>query len=866
MFWRNSLIIALIVALNFSLWWLSNPQADERPWGGQINGLSYTPWRDDLRAERATHADPAEIEANLAHLAQHASNIRTYGTNGGQELVPALAAHHNLQVTLGIWIGPDAAANELEIANGIDLARRNPNVHRVMVGNESVLRGDVTVPQLSAYIQRVQSQLSVPISTAEPWHIWHEHPELAPVVDFITVHILPYWEGIPLESAVGFVADRYATLQKEFPDKHIMIGEVGWPSEGQWFKGAEPSRINQGRFIRQFLNYATEKQLDYFVIEAFDSNWKRDLEGTVGAHWGLWERDMSAKFPMSGTIVERRNGLLGFGIATLLALLPMILFVRRHGNLYGGGRFFYAFLIQAVASILVWAVLAALSENLISTTSLAWVALILAQVVLLAVLLVDGYELTEVVWANQWQRNFLPHETPPRHDAPKVSIHVPCYNEPPHMVIETLNALAALDYPNFEVLVIDNNTKDEAVWRPLEEHCAVLGERFRFFHLAPWPGYKAGALNFALQETAADAAVVGVIDSDYVVSPDWLLATMPYFDREAVAFVQAPQDYRDWPGDAFKTMCNWEYAGFFHIGMVQRNERNAIIQHGTMTLIRKTALNAVGGWSEWCICEDAELGLRLFEAGHESVYLSHSLGKGLIPDSFAGYKAQRFRWAYGAVQIIKRHMAALLPGGKELTTGQRYHFVSGWLPWFADAANLVFAVAAIFWSGLLWLKWVEFPPAVFLVPTLSAFAFKVVAGFWLYSRRLTCSWRQRVGAAIAGMGLTHAVGRAVWQGIFTSGKPFFRTPKCADRPAMLQGLLMALEECILLTGLMVAAIGILNYYGLANRDAKLWAAMLFVQSLPYWAALITSMVNAVPDVWRRRVPPVPQAPSLVITP
>jgi exo-beta-1,3-glucanase (GH17 family)/cellulose synthase/poly-beta-1,6-N-acetylglucosamine synthase-like glycosyltransferase len=848
---RTLLIIGIIIALNSAFWSLTNPTAEERPWGGLINGLSYTPWRENLVADKGQHADATEIDANLAKLAEHAMMVRTYGTNGGQELVPKLAARHGLRVTLGIWIGNDLAANELEIANGIDLARNNPNVKRVLVGNESLLRGDISVPQLIEYIQRVQRQVTIPVSTAEPWHVWQDHPELAPAVDFITTHILPYWEGVPIDRAVDFVADRYGQIKKEYPDKHIVIGEVGWPSDGQWFKGAEPSRINQGRFVRQFLNFATEEKLDYFIIEAFDSAWKRKLEGTVGAHWGLWDREMTAKFPMSGTITESRNGTLGFGIASLLALLPMFIFIRRHPNLRVMGQLFYAGLIQAVCSVLVWAVIAALVGNIISATSFAWVALIVAQIVLLSVLLVDGYELTEVVWANQWRRNFLPHDEALPADAPKVSIHVPCYNEPPHMVIETLNALAQLDYPNFEVLVIDNNTKDEAVWRPLEAHCAVLGARFRFFHLPKWPGYKAGALNFALQQTAPDASIVGVIDSDYVVLPEWLRATIPYFEKDKVAFVQAPQDYRDWPGDSFKTMCNWEYAGFFHIGMVQRNERNAIIQHGTMTLMRKGALQEVGGWSEWCICEDAELGLRLFEAGYESVYLNHSLGKGLIPDSFAGYKSQRFRWAYGAVQIIKRHLSALLPGGKELTTGQRYHFVSGWLPWFADAANLVFAVAAIFWSVLLWAKWVEFPPAVFLVPTLSAFAFKIIAGFWLYSKRLNCSWRNRIGAAIAGMGLTHAVGRAVWQGMFTSGTPFFRTPKCEDRPALMQGFLMAREEVVLLVGLLFCAGSLLQLYGVANRNAVLWAMMLFVQSLPYWAALITSLMCAVPQ-WRRR--------------
>ena len=848
---RYVLIVLCIVGVNLGCWFFANPKADGEPWGGVIAGLSYTPWRSELSATEGRHDDAAAIDAKLALIAQHALNVRTYGTNGGQELVPKLAARHHLGVALGIWIGRDLAANELEIANGIDLAGSNANVHRIIVGNESLLREDVTPAQLIEYIRRVQRQVSVPVTTAEPWHVWLKYAELAQAVDYLGVHILPYWEGVPIDHAPDYAMQRYEDVRKQYPDKHIYIGEIGWPSEGQWQKGAEPSRINQAKFIRRFLNDATERKLDYSIIEAFDSHWKRGLEGTVGAHWGLWNEDGDAKFPMSGAVTERHNWRIAFGIATLLALGPMVWFLRRHENLKFGGQLFYAGLIQAVASVLVWAVLAAIIENIITSTSLAWVVLIFAQLVLLAVLLVDGYELTEVVWSNQWRRNFMPHDAQPRPDAPKVSIHVPCYNEPPHMVIETLNALFALNYPNFEVLVIDNNTKDAAVWQPLEEHCALLGPKFRFFHLPQWPGYKAGALNFALVQTASDATIVGVIDSDYVVSPDWLRATVPYFDKSEVAFVQAPQDYRDWPGDSFKTMCNWEYAGFFHIGMVQRNERNAIIQHGTMTLMRKTALQQVGGWSEWCICEDAELGLRLFEAGYESVYLAHSLGRGLIPDSFAGYKTQRFRWAYGAVQIIKRHLSALLPGGEELTTGQRYHFVSGWLPWFADAANMVFALAAVLWSMLLWLKWVEFPPAVFLVPTLSAFAFKIVAGFWLYSKRIKCPWRDRIGAALAGMALTHTVGRAVWQGLFTSGKPFFRTPKCEDKPAFMQGILMAREELGLLAALLICAFSILQQYGAANLNAVLWAAMLLVQSLPYWAALWVSMVNALPQARRK---------------
>jgi glycosyltransferase involved in cell wall biosynthesis len=841
---RLASIIAIVITLNFALWALVNRSVEERAWGGIINGLSYSGYMEGDTANRFSDDD---IEHDMAALEGHTISIRVYGVGDGLERIVPAAGRHNIQVKLGAWISRDAKKNAEEVAHAIELVHANPNVTRLIIGNEALLRDDISLADLIDLIERTKRQVSIPVSTAEPWHIWLQYPDLADAVDFITVHLLPYWEGVPEKEAVAYTLYRYHQITAAFPHKHVLIGEAGWPSEGQWVKAAEASQINQAKYIRDFLNAATEERIDYTLIEAFDAQWKRAIEGTVGAHWGLWDLNREPKFTMSGSITESTRWLQGCVIASLLALGPIQWFVRRRQDLKFAGQLFYAGLIQAVASVLIWAIMAALAEKIINSNTIAWAALISAQVVLLALLLVDGFELTEVIWTNHKRRDFAPKTdwTPPA-DAPKVSIHVPCYNEPPHMVIETLNALAKLDYPNYEILVVDNNTKDLSVWKPLEEHCAKLGDRFRFFHLPSWPGYKAGALNFALKETAADAEIIGVIDSDYIVNPDWLRATVSYFDKADVAFVQAPQDYRDSGETIFKRMCFWEYAGFFHIGMVQRNERNAIIQHGTMTLIRAATLRNLNGWAEWCICEDAELGLRLFEKGYEAVYLNHSFGRGLMPDNFSAYKTQRFRWAYGAVQILKRHWRDLA-SGEGLSGGQRYHFISGWLPWFADAAHIVFAVAAIFWSILLLLKWVEFPPAVFLVPTLSVFVFKIVAGFWLYRARVKCSFVDRINAAVAGMALSHAVARAVWQGLFTSGKPFFRTPKCADKPAIIQTFMMAREEMALLVLLITCSTAVLIYFTPANHDAVLWGGMLWVQTLPYWAACAVATINAWPS-------------------
>lgn len=842
---RRLLVVLLVVlSANFAVWSFLNQSVSERAWSGVISGLSYSGYQYGDAEHRSTDE---EIDADMAALEGRTARIRVYGVGDGLDRIIAAAERHHIDVNLGAWVSRDAGASAEELRKAIEVVHAHPNVKRLIVGNESLLREDVKVDDLINLIEHAKQQVDIPVSTAEPWHIWQKYPQLADSVDFITVHILPYWEGVPVQGALGYIMYRYNQLTAAFPHKHVFIGEVGWPSEGQWVKGAEPSLVNEARFIRDFLNLANEQGLDYSIVEAFDAPWKHTIEGTVGAHWGLWDYHKNQKFAMSGSVAESTRWLQGCILASLLAFMPIQWFVRRKKNLKFAGQIFYGALIQAVMSILVWAVMAALAEKIINGNTIAWIALIGAQIVLLSLLLVDGFELTEVIWTNERKRPFAPRrDWVPDAGAPKVSIHVPCYNEPPHMVIETLDALARLDYPNFEVLVVDNNTKDETVWKPLEEHCAKLGARFRFFHLPSWPGYKAGALNFALSQTDVHASIIGVIDSDYVVNPDWLRSTVSYFEKQDVAFVQAPQDYRDGGESPFKRMCYWEYAGFFHIGMVQRNERNAIIQHGTMTLIRKTAMQKIGGWAEWCICEDAELGLRLFENNFDSVYMNHSFGRGLIPDDFAAYKTQRFRWAYGAVQILKRHWRDLAEGNS-LTRGQRYHFISGWLPWFADAAHIGFTVAAIFWSVLLMMGYVEFPPSVFLVPTLSVFLFKIIAGFWLYRARVTCGIRDRIGAAVAGMALSHAVARAVWQGIFTDGKPFFRTPKCENKPAMVQAVMMAREELTLLLTLIVCTISILIAFTPMNISADLWAGMLLVQTLPYWAAVIMSCINAAPS-------------------
>jgi len=465
-----------------------------------------------------------------------------------------------------------------------------------------------------------------------------------------------------------------------------------------------------------------------------------------------------------------------------------------------------------------------------------------------AVLMIYGVEFSEVMFKGPWRRAYKRAAPLPAEQELFVSIHLACYNEPPAMVIATIESLKNLEYTQYEVLVIDNNTKDEAKWKPVEEYMATLPDNFRFFHLPSWPGFKAGALNFALEQTNPKAEVVGVVDADYVVTPDWLSTLVPHFSEPNVAVVQAPQAHREWENNFFRRMSNWEFEGFFRIGMHHRHERNALIQHGTMTLVRNQALARSGGWSEWCICEDTELGLRLLEDGYELRYVDETFGRGLTPANFSALKSQRFRWAFGAMQILKRHIPKLV-GKSTLSFGQRYHFLTGWFGWLGDALQLIFTMGSIGWTlaMLAFPKAFSLPVAIMLTPILCFLLVKGALGPVLYRKTMNCSWTDIFGASLASLGLSHAIARGVMMGIIQKRGVFKVTAKGKVAGSKLDLINPIREELLLLLALIASALAMLWTRGFSNIDAQLWVTMLSLQSLPYISSVASQIISQLPD-------------------
>ena len=848
----NIIIATIIAAITVTLWAYINRPETEPPWPEVIQGFSFSPMREDDDPIRHKLPTREEIEEDLALLAGKTHAVRTYRMEGAFAEIPAMARKYGINVALGAWIDKDLKQNEAEIMRLIEYADRyRRNVVRVLVGNEVLLRENLTVEKLISYIRRVRAQVGMPVSTAEPWHVWLKHPDLVKEVDYIGVHMLPYWEGVNIRDAVDFVIDRINDLKAKYPDKPIVIAEVGWPSNGRTRRGSVASEANEAVFLRRFLQRAEQEDYVYYVMEAFDQPWKTRIESGVGAYWGVFDTHRKPKFEFSKPIVEIPQWRELAAISVVLAVIVFALLLIDAKTLTSRGRGFLAIIAYVLATAVVWIVYNYTQQYLSLNAIIVGILMLVGMIGVILVVLVEAHELAETLWVKERRRLVVPR---PVDDSrlPMVSIHVPAYNEPPDMLIETLDALARLDYPRYEVLVIDNNTKDPAVWQPVEAHCRTLGERFRFFHVDPLAGFKSGALNFALQHTDPEARVIGVIDSDYIVAPNWLRDLVPQFERDKIAVVQAPQDYRDVDENAFKAMCYAEYRGFFYIGMVTRNERNAIIQHGTMTLVRRLALQQVGGWSEWCITEDAELGLMIFLEGNEAVYIPKSYGKGLMPDTFQGYRNQRFRWAYGAVQIMRRHLGDLMGfNGGRLSLGQRYHFVAGWLPWIADGVNLLFNVAALGWSVgmILYPLQVDPPLIIFSALPLALFSFKVAKAIYLYrSARIVGTIKQTLAASLAGLALSHTIARAMWLGVLTRNKPFMRTPKMERASALFKALAVSWQEILLLAALWGLAGTLASRYEAGTFDLLLWIIVLLVQSIPYLSTVIVSVISAFPKL------------------
>jgi cellulose synthase/poly-beta-1,6-N-acetylglucosamine synthase-like glycosyltransferase len=777
--------------------------------------------------------------------------------------------------------------NMHDLDTALAAAKNSPNVTHILVGNEALFFDVVSPKYIYLYLRYANARTKIPVSTGEIVSTWDEYKKLAELTDFVAIHVFPYWNNITITDAVKYLEGEYSFMETSFPDREIMIAETGWPSNGVDRGPSEATLLNQAIYIRWVSKYLDSKKVRYNIIEAFDQPWKIfGSEKHAGGSFGVFDDQWREKFTLSGPLSL-------YGSSFMMRIIDNTL-VKIEDKIPEKYRDNY-FLTPGLISI--WLKKIGLNSDIGLLTSIffAFVSLIygwkgghlrklpflagaLTLLILINICIMIGYKawIGHYIYLYQFWINvplmLLPiagilyqlrdylkivghghikhHLTyadlhPLTGEEPFVSIHIPSYNEEPEMLIRTIEHVRALEYSRFELIIVENNTKDPAVWQPVEKYVQELHDpRIRFYHFAPLEGYKSGALNKALELTDPRAQIIGLLDADYCVQPDWLRMTLGLFEDAKIAAVQCPQANDITHATHFQKIMSYELDLFYKQGMIIRNSANAVIMNGTMCLIRRDILES----EKWCngfICEDSELGLRIQAHGHTIMYVDHTFGAGLPPRNFEEYKKQRFRWAYGAMMIFKTHWKKIF-FTSWLTFAQRFEYLFGWVGWGQMILYPFYLLILLFGSYFIYESYSFEAPYDFALLTLFYVLFLMVSTAAIYRDRMWISLRSSVLAILASASLTVTIFRAVFLAVFWNDLGFKKTNKWGVHTA--SGKLSWIKKhpgfitlVIINLTMIFLAQGILFRYGV-NTDTLIWFLLVITITLPTLSALFFQVV------------------------
>ncbi len=356
-----------VAALNLLWWWLPNRPVDISGWTAEpLQSVSFAPYRPGQSPLTRTFPTHDQIEEDLKRIQGKVRAVRTYSSGENLEAVPQRAGKYGLKVWHGAWLNNNEKENLEQINLLIDHANKyKDTIERVIVGNEVLLRKDLTANELRRYIRQVKQRVSQPVTYADVWEFWMKNPSLADEVDFITIHILPYWEDEPIGidrrepdgtlSIEKHLVDIYKKVQARFPGKKIVIGETGWPSDGRMRSDARPGRVEQVKYFSIFRSAAEREKFDYNIIEAFDQYWKSRQEGTVGAAWGLLDAQRRDKFELGKPVVAEPHWRILFALSTIISGLLLLGFVSQRRKMTRKAVLLFAFFAQLVATCYVQA-------------------------------------------------------------------------------------------------------------------------------------------------------------------------------------------------------------------------------------------------------------------------------------------------------------------------------------------------------------------------------------------------------------------------------------------------------------------------------------------------------------------------------
>ncbi len=626
--------------------------------------------------------------------------VRIYSVTRGLEKVPEIAEKLNMEVIAGAWLSKlskkEEAVIEEEINNLIKIGREQKNIRYLVVGNETLHFKTLNLSQLLEYLDRIYTGIYgtadrnkivelqkteaykdfPPITTTELREVWKHQPYLMTMVDVVGLHSLPYWDKQPIDEAVNFIVNDIGEMNL-LTEKPIVLLETGWPTNGPRSGKAVSGLLNQRKFVDMADARLAQKGIFFNISDAFDVPDKiSSTEGLVGPHWGIFDAKGNQK-----RIYSMKDIYTGMGAYVFLMAIMFW---------YVSGFFRYPFIENdptykrehdilleknVTYSFILIAILAGLFAYLVMIFSrLVGGNLIYLQILSGIVSFYVFFELCQKIMHHRISRHAsvylagafprLSEHARQGKDNALVSIHIAAKDEEPEQVIRTITRALMQSHKHIEVIYVDNNSSDDSSFKKVKNYFEGRGisltitfgegKSLKLFYEKHIAGFKAGALNYALEKTDPRAEYIALLDSDYETLPHWI-ETGLWYAKENVGFIQFPQAYREEKEEnVIMKGARLEQDYVFKVVYPMRAFLGGIVMNGTMVIINRKAMRK-NGWPMWSICEDGALGAEIISAGFRSAYVPINSGYGKSPDTFFSLRKQRNRWIFGSMQVLKKY-------------------------------------------------------------------------------------------------------------------------------------------------------------------------------------------------------------------
>ncbi len=260
----------------------------------KIHGLSFSPYTEGQGP--GTELSEAQIRERLEVVAPYTRWVRSFSCTDGNQIIPRVAKEMSLRTMVGVWLDDDHEHNELELREGIEVAKAD-HVDILAIGNEVLLRDELSEDALIDYLRRAKEAVpGVEVGYVDAYFKFELHPRVTDACDVILSNCYPFWEGCPAQFALLYMKDMYRRAQRAAGGKRVIISETGWPNIGSPTHGAQPSFENAIKYFVDTYRWAREDDVEVFWFSSFDETWKVEAEGDVGAYWGLWDKDGKPKY------------------------------------------------------------------------------------------------------------------------------------------------------------------------------------------------------------------------------------------------------------------------------------------------------------------------------------------------------------------------------------------------------------------------------------------------------------------------------------------------------------------------------------------------------------------------------------------